>query len=90
MRVSPLPETLADAGSRIAAASGIDAKRGWESSLLAANLNQADFPDDPVAKSTDPHQNVFFLICAGARALALLWQIIAIDGRNWIPESDFQ
>jgi hypothetical protein len=22
--------------------------------------------------------------------LALLWQIIAIDGRNWIPESDFQ
>jgi hypothetical protein len=66
MRVSPLPETLADAGSRIAAASGIDAKRGWESSLLAANLNQADFPDDPVAKSTDPHQNVFFLICAGS------------------------
>jgi hypothetical protein len=23
-------------------------------------------------------------------ALALLWQIIAIAGRNWIPESDFQ
>jgi hypothetical protein len=22
--------------------------------------------------------------------LALLWQIIAIDRRNWIPESDFQ
>jgi hypothetical protein len=21
---------------------------------------------------------------------ALLWQIFAIDGRNWIPESDFQ
>jgi hypothetical protein len=24
------------------------------------------------------------------RRLALLWQIIAIDQRNWIPESDFQ
>jgi hypothetical protein len=24
------------------------------------------------------------------RALALLWQILAIDRRNWIPESDFQ
>jgi drug/metabolite transporter (DMT)-like permease len=23
-------------------------------------------------------------------ALALLWQIFAIDRRNWIPESDFQ
>ena len=23
-------------------------------------------------------------------SLALLWQIIAIDRRNWIPESDFQ
>jgi hypothetical protein len=22
--------------------------------------------------------------------LALLWQILAIDRRNWIPESDFQ
>jgi hypothetical protein len=22
--------------------------------------------------------------------LALLWQIFAIDRRNWIPESDFQ
>ena len=22
--------------------------------------------------------------------LALLWQILAIDWRNWIPESDFQ
>jgi hypothetical protein len=22
--------------------------------------------------------------------LALLWQILAIDLRNWIPESDFQ
>jgi hypothetical protein len=22
--------------------------------------------------------------------LALLWQILAIDCRNWIPESDFQ
>jgi hypothetical protein len=24
------------------------------------------------------------------RRLALLWQILAIDRRNWIPESDFQ
>jgi tRNA A37 threonylcarbamoyladenosine biosynthesis protein TsaE len=24
------------------------------------------------------------------QVLALLWQILAIDWRNWIPESDFQ
>ena len=27
---------------------------------------------------------------ARSRHLALLWQILAIDWRNWIPESDFQ
>ena len=26
----------------------------------------------------------------GNDQLALLWQILAIDWRNWIPESDFQ
>jgi ATP-dependent Lon protease len=25
-----------------------------------------------------------------SESLALLWQILAIDRRNWIPESDFQ
>lgn len=25
-----------------------------------------------------------------SESLALLWQILAIDWRNWIPESDFQ
>jgi hypothetical protein len=27
---------------------------------------------------------------AGLERLALLWQILAIDRFNWIPESDFQ
>jgi hypothetical protein len=31
-----------------------------------------------------------FLTCENWVHLALLWQILAIDWRNWIPESDFQ
>jgi hypothetical protein len=29
-------------------------------------------------------------LAAAGCILALLWQILAIDWRNWIPESDFQ
>jgi hypothetical protein len=34
---------------------------------------------------------VNFVTVGGAPGgLALLWQILAIDRRDWIPESDFQ
>ena len=29
-----------------------------------------------------------YLHAESGRRIALLWQIFAIDGRNWIPESD--
>jgi hypothetical protein len=35
-------------------------------------------------------QTIVIVAVVAITALALLWQNLAIDWRNWIPESDFQ
>ena len=45
----------------------------------------------PVGLSRKPKEAVaFYSVLALSVGLALPWQILAIDRRNWIPESDFQ
>ena len=43
-------------------------------------------PEDHLVRKIDAALDLSWL----RGELALLWQIIAIDRRNWIPESDFQ
>jgi hypothetical protein len=50
---------------------------------LRADHGQKHDPGDEISFRGD-------LTNEGPLQKQLLWQIFAIDGRNWIPESDFQ
>jgi hypothetical protein len=57
-------------------------KVNCSTSFVLANA----IPEDHLVRKIDAALDLSWL----RGELALLWQIIAIDRRNWIPESDFQ